>query len=193
VIGIVSTMPLRVIAGELKGRKIRTVRGIKTRPTADRTREAIFNILAFQIAGSRILDLFAGTGAFGIEALSRGADSAVFIDNDRKSISTLNENIQPLALKSQATVLQCDLTRDWDLLRSLKTTFDLIFMDPPYNKEMIAPTLFHLHTSHFIDKAARVVVEHSILEPLIEVPAPFEIAGQRRYGKTLVTFLDYVL
>ncbi len=186
-------MPLRVIAGELKGRKIRTVRGIKTRPTADRTREAMFNILAFQITGSRVLDLFAGTGAFGIEALSRGAASAVFIDCDRESISTLNENIQQLALESQTTVLRCDLTRGWDCLRSLKSTFDLIFMDPPYNKEMIAPTLFHLDTSHFIDKAARVVVEHSVFEPLLEVASPFEITGQRRYGKTLVTFLNYML
>ncbi len=87
-------MTLRIIAGELKGRKLGSVRGIKTRPTADRIREAIFNILAFQIQGSMVLDLFAGTGAFGIEALSRGAESVVFVDVDSDSISVLQENIK---------------------------------------------------------------------------------------------------
>ena len=91
-------MSLRIIAGELRGRRLRSVPGTKTRPTADRIREAIFNILAFQIHGSKVLDLFAGTGAFGIEALSRGAASVVFIDNDRESISTIRENINHLSL-----------------------------------------------------------------------------------------------
>ena len=98
-------MALRIIAGDLKGRKLRSVHGNKTRPTANRTREAIFNILASQIPGSRVLDLFAGTGAFGIEALSRRADTAVFIDVDNDSLSVLQANIESLSLERQTQII----------------------------------------------------------------------------------------
>ncbi len=186
-------MPLRIIAGELKGRRIRSVRGTKTRPTADRIREAIFNILAFQIHGAKVLDLFAGTGAFGIEALSRGAESAVFIDIDNDSISVLRENIKGLSLEGPTRILRWDLTRNLTCLDSLRPAFNLIFMDPPYNKNMIAPTLFHLHASQSMEKGTRIVVEHSHLEPVRKSQLPFEISDQRRYGKTLVSFLNYVI
>ena len=186
-------MSLRIIAGELRGRKLRSVPGTKTRPTADRIREAIFNILAFQIHGSRVLDLFAGTGAFGIEALSRGAASAVFIDNDPDSISTIRENIEHLSLENTARILRWNPTVNLTCLNSLQSAFNLIFMDPPYNRNMIAPALFHLHASQSIDKGACVVVEHSHLEPVLKDQLPYEISDERRYGKTLVTFLNYVV
>jgi 16S rRNA (guanine966-N2)-methyltransferase len=184
-------MVLRIIAGELKGRKLRSVRGTQTRPTADRIREAIFNILAFQIQGSTVLDLFAGTGAFGIEALSRGAESVVFVDVENDSISVLQENIKRLSLESLTKILRWDLTRNLNCLGSLRSAFNLIFMDPPYNKNMIEPTLFNLHSSQSIETGARIVVEHSYLEPLLKSQLPFEIYDQRRYGKTLVSFLNY--
>ncbi len=186
-------MPLRIIAGELKGRRLRSVRGTKTRPTADRIREAIFNILAFRIHGSTVLDLFAGTGAFGIEALSRGAVSAVFIDIDNDSISVLQENIKHLSLEGPTKILRWDLTRSLNCLDSSRPAFNLIFMDPPYNKNMIAPTLFHLHTSQSMENGACIVVEHSYLEPVLKSQLPLEISDQRRYGKTLVSFLNYVV
>ena len=188
-----SDMALRIIAGELKGRKLRSVRGTKTRPTADRIREAIFNILAFQIQGSTVLDLFAGTGAFGIEALSRGAESAVFVDVENDSISVLQKNIKNLSLESLTKILRWDLTRDLNCLGSFPSAFNLIFMDPPYNKKMIEPTLFNLHSSQSIEIGARIVVEHSYLEPVLRSRLPFEIYDQRRYGKTLVSFLNYVV
>jgi len=186
-------MSLRIIAGELRGRRIRSLRGIKTRPTADRIREAIFNILAFQIQGSKVLDLFAGTGAFGIEALSRGAASAVFIDNGRDSISTIQENIKHLSLEDTTKVFRWNPTVNLTCLNSLQSDFNLIFMDPPYNQNMIAPTLFHLHASQSMDKNACVVVEHSHLEPVLKGQPPFEISDQRKYGKTLVSFLNYMV
>ena len=91
---------MRIIGGQFKGRKLRSVRGTRTRPTSDRTREAIFNILAFQVRGATVLDLFAGTGAFGVEALSHGARSAVFIDISSQSISILRENLAAIPLES---------------------------------------------------------------------------------------------
>jgi len=183
---------LRIIGGELKGRKLRSVKGTNTRPTADRTREAIFNIIAFQVRGSTVLDLFAGTGAFGIEALSRGAESAVFIDSNSQSITVLRENLAELPLESPNRVIRWDLTRNLNCLHSLSFTFNLIFMDPPYPKNLIAPALEHLDASHFLENGARIIVEHSHREPVAPDRLPFEIVDRRRYGKTLVSFLNYV-
>jgi len=186
-------MAVRIIAGELKGRKLRSVRGTQTRPTANRTREAIFNILALQIRGTVVLDLFAGTGAFGIEALSRGAKFAVFVDIDRNSIDGLQANIRDLSLQNQSKIIRWDPTRNLRCLSSLQMTFNLVFMDPPYSRHMITPTLANLHASRSIAAGARVVVEHSSREPASTDQLPFEIADQRKYGKTLVSILNYVL
>jgi 16S rRNA (guanine966-N2)-methyltransferase len=186
-------MALRIIAGDLKGRKLRAVRGSKTRPTANRTREAIFNILAPHIPGSRVLDLYAGTGTFGIEALSRKADAAVFIDRDKDCIAVLQANLKSLCLEGQTRIIRWDVTKNLNCLNSLSPSFDLVFMDPPYLKNMIAPTLRNLHLSQSLASGARIIVEHSQREPVLAKQLPVEIADQRRYGKTLVTFLDYVV
>jgi 16S rRNA (guanine966-N2)-methyltransferase len=184
-------MALRIISGEFKGRKLRSVHGTKTRPTANRTREAIFNILAFQIRDCRVLDLFAGTGAYGIEALSRGAEKAVFIDIDSDCISVLQANIKSLRLENRAKILRWDLTKNLNCLLTLGITFNLVFMDPPYNKQMITTTLSHLHLSQSLVNGTRLIVEHSNREPLTADQLPFEFKDQRRYGKTLVSFLLY--
>ncbi len=186
-------MAVRIIAGELKGRKLHLVRGTKTRPTANRTREAIFNIIALQVRGAGVLDLFAGTGAYGVEALSRGAKFAVFVEIDRNSIEGLQVNIRNLSLESQSKIIRGDPTRNLGCLSSLQTGFDLVFMDPPYGKDMITPTLANLHASQSITAGTRVVVEHSAREPVSTDQLPFEIADQRKYGKTLVSILNYVL
>jgi 16S rRNA (guanine966-N2)-methyltransferase len=186
-------MAIRIISGDYKGRKLRSVRGMKTRPTADRIREAIFNILAFQIRGAIVLDLFAGTGAFGIEALSRGAKSVVFVDVDRDSISVLRENIRRFSLESPTKIFRWDITRNLNCLSPMRATFNLVFMDPPYNKDMVETTLLNLHRSQSMQKDARIIVEHSFLEPVSKCGLPFEISDQRGYGKTLVSFLNYVV
>ena len=186
-------MALRIIAGDLKGRKLRSVHGTKTRPTANRTREAIFNILTSQIPGSRVLDLFAGTGAFGIEALSRKADQAVFIDIDNDSLAVLRANIESLSLERQTRIIRWNLIKNLNCLNAFDIAFDLVYMDPPYMKNMIEPTLRNLHTSQSLTSGTLVIVEHSQREPVVAGSLPFEIADQRKYGKTLVTFLDYVV
>ncbi|MGB5750849.1 MAG: 16S rRNA (guanine(966)-N(2))-methyltransferase RsmD [Desulfobacterales bacterium] len=184
---------MRIIGGKLKGHKLRSVRGTKTRPTADRTREAIFNIIAFQVPGATVLDLFAGTGALGIEALSRGAQSAVFIDISNQSISVLRGNLASLPLESPTKVIQWDLSRNLNCLHSSALVIDLVFMDPPYNENLITPTLGHLHTSQCLANNAHIIVEHSHLDPVFPDQLPFKIVDQRQYGKTLVAFLNYVL
>jgi len=184
---------VRIIGGKFKGRKLRSVRGTRTRPTAERTREAIFNIIAFQVHDVNVLDLFAGTGALGIEALSRGAQSAVFIDISNPSLSILRENLAGLSVESSTRVIRWDLAANLNCLLSMPRAFDLVFMDPPYNKNLIKPALDHLHTSQSLDSDARVIVEHSQREPVDPDPLLFDIVDHRKYGKTLVSFLRYMV
>lgn len=184
---------MRIIGGDFKGRKLRSVPGSNIRPTADRTREAIFNILASRVRGSNVLDLFAGTGAFGIEALSRGADSAFFIDCYKEPISVLRRNLEDISLESRSKILQWNIAKSLDCLRSLQTSFNLIFLDPPYNKNLIIPTLSNLHNSRSVRKGACVVIEHSQHESISFDESIFKQSDQRKYGKTLVSFFNYML
>ncbi len=185
-------MPLRVIAGQLRGKLLATVPGLATRPTADRIRESIFNILGAAVRHAHVLDLFAGTGAFGIEALSRGADFALFIENGREALGVLNRNIQSCRLADQSRVLRRDAAGNLNDLADGDRKFDLVFMDPPYRAGLIAPTLRRLADSRCIADKARIVVEHAAEEAVGEAP-PFHLQDHRRYGKTLVSFLTCVL
>ena len=186
-------MTIRVIGGELKGRKLVTVRGMKTRPTADRVRESIFNILADSVRGARVLDLYAGTGAMGIEALSRGAEYALFADDHKAALSALKKNIQTCALQDRADVIEWNILKDLNILLSPTHGFDLVFLDPPYNADMIQPTLSNLVASQCLENSARLTIEHSPLEPIPQNLSGFKISSQRRYGKTLVSFLTYMV
>ena len=131
---------IRIIAGRWKGRRITiTTEGI--RPTGDRVRETLFNWLMPHIRDARCLDLFAGTGAMGIEALSRGAELAVFIENYNNACSVIKQNITTCSLDNKATLIKWDIQRNLDRIKSFKPGFTLIFIDPPYNKQLIKPSL----------------------------------------------------
>jgi 16S rRNA (guanine966-N2)-methyltransferase len=184
---------LRIIGGEFKGRKLLSVRGAHTRPTADRTREAVFNILRSGVQGAIVLDLFAGTGALGLEALSRGAQSAFFIETNKNTRSILKRNIHACSVESQATVVQWNIVKNLNCIRSVDPAFNLVFMDPPYNKHLLEPTLSNLHDSCCLNANARGIIEHSPFEAVPAGLVPFELVDQRRYGKTLVSFLGYML
>lgn len=186
-------MPLRVIAGEFKGRRLRTVAGLRTRPTADRTREAIFNILGSAVRHAVVLDLFAGSGAFGIEALSRGAASALFIEVDREACVTLAGNLQACRLTEKSRVLRWNAAINLNCLRGHDPAFQLIFMDPPYGKGLVAPALLHLHHAECVADGARLVVEHDTGDVLPDALGPYTLQDRRQYGRTLVSFLTYVL
>ena len=186
-------MTLRIIAGELKGRKLRTIPGLKTRPTADRTREAVFNILGSGVRGAHGLDVFAGTGAFGIEALSRGAASVLFIEIGRDALSALAGNIQACGISERVSVIRWDAGRNLNCLSNREPKFDLVFLDPPYGRGLVMPALFNLHAACCLQNGARLVVEHGAHDPFPEPGAPYLLRDRRRYGKTLVSFLDYVI
>jgi 16S rRNA (guanine966-N2)-methyltransferase len=184
---------LRVIGGRLRGKKLHSVPGCLTRPTANRVRESVFNILAGEVTGVKVLDLFAGTGILGIEALSRGARYTVFVDQHRQPLSVIRKNINSCGFDAVSRVLGCDLGLDFDWGSTAGGGFQLVFMDPPYNRDFVQSTLTRLHASRLLEKDAIVVVEHSPKEPVGEAVSPFVLRDQRKYGKTLVSFLLYAI
>ena len=187
-------MVLRIIGGELRGKKLYSIRGTAIRPTADRLRESIFNIISAFVRDAVVLDLFAGTGAYGIEALSRGAKSAVFIDNNKAALSAITSNITSCAFDRKARTIRWDIRKNLNCLKSTQSYhFNLVFLDPPYNQSMVEPALFNLGNSKAVAKDGIIVVEHSDEETIPDEGDTFGIKDQRKHGKTLVSFLTYVV
>jgi 16S rRNA (guanine966-N2)-methyltransferase len=184
---------MRVIAGELKGKRLASPRGRAIRPTSERTREAVFNILGDRVRGAAVLELFAGTGAFSIEALSRGAASAVMIERSREALDLIGRNLAACRVAARARVIRWDITRNLDCLRSLPGRFDLAFVDPPYHQGALGPGLQHLITCGALAPGARVVIEHAPQETLPDESHPLQLTDRRKYGKALVSFFVYVL
>jgi 16S rRNA (guanine966-N2)-methyltransferase len=186
-------MGLRIIGGTLKGKKLYSVRDMSIRPTADKLRESIFNILSQRVLNAVVVDLFAGTGALGIEALSRGAESALFIDNAKRALSVLRKNIDSCMLNQKANIIKWNIRQNLNCIKSKKQHFDLIFLDPPYDQDLITPTLFNLDKSQSLKNGACIVVEHSLFETIPMDLFAFDLLDQRKYGKTLVSFLNYLI
>lgn len=184
---------MRIIAGSLKGRKLAPFKGTGIRPTSDRLRESLFSILSNRVQGAVVLDLFAGTGALGIEALSRGAQTACFIDNDPNALALVRRNIESCGLTEQVSVIKWNIVKNLNCLRSFPARFDLVFMDPPYRQHAISPTLIHLCQSGRLRQKTCLVVEHSLSEQLPPILPPLYLRDQRKYGKTLVSFLAYMI
>lgn len=184
---------MRIISGKLGGRKLFSLSGQSIRPTSDRVREAVFNILAEQVAAATVLDLFAGTGALGIEAASRGARRVVSIENSHAAIRTIQKNVRHLDLKAALRIIKWDITRNLDCIRTNDPVYDLVFMDPPYERGLVGKALDNLCASRSVKPGALLVVEHSRREELPAEKDFVEITDQRKYGKTLVSFLTYMV
>lgn len=183
---------MRVIAGQYRGRRLVTPDGLATRPTADRVKESVFNILGAGVGRQQVLDLFAGSGALGIEAISRGAAGALFLDHGKAALAAIQDNIRNLGLQAQTRVMRWNILKNLKCLMSSPQEFDLIFMDPPYASQAVAPTLMHLLASGALAPGAHLVIEHRAGERIDSRP-PFVVVDQRRFGKTLVTFMDAML
>ena len=184
-------MTLRIIGGTLKRKKIQTVPGQHTRPTSDRVRESIFNIIAHRIANRHVLDLFSGTGAMGLEALSRGASDCTFIDNSKAAITVLKKNIQICNVQERSRAIHWDIGKSLACLKSSPSRFDLIFMDPPYHSDLIGPAMLHLHEIRVLDRDALLVIEHAQDEITSEQAHIYQSIDHRRYGKTGISILTY--
>jgi len=184
-------MGLRVIGGEFRGKKLASIQGIRTRPTAARMRESLFNILSTRISGAKVLDLYAGTGALGIEALSRGAASAVFIDRHKTALSVIQKNISACNLVNRSKIIRWNILANLNCLKSSVHRFDLAFLDPPYDTGAIPKSMHNLHASGALEKGAEVVIEHSAREEIVEPLSGFDISAQRRYSDTVFSFCRY--
>ncbi|MFO8110930.1 MAG: 16S rRNA (guanine(966)-N(2))-methyltransferase RsmD [Desulfosalsimonadaceae bacterium] len=183
---------MRITAGIHKGRKLASLPGITTRPTSGKVREAIFNICRPVVTDANVLDLFAGTGAFGLEALSRGAAKAVFVDSDRRCVETIRKNIAACRETDRATVIRADITVNLNMLPASGIDFDLVFMDPPYHGQAVSPALDNLAAAETLAPGAIVIIEHDQYENIPEEKAGLKIIDRRKYGKTLVTLLKWL-
>ena len=184
---------MRIIGGTLRGRKLSNLKGKAIRPTADRLRESVFNIIRRQVPNANVLDLFSGTGAYGIEALSRGGQSAVFIDNSRMAVSIISRNLKLCQLETRAQIIRWDITTGLNCLNTYGCLFNLVFMDPPYNSNLVTVSLRHLQALPVLSPGNLIVVEHSLKEPISSDTMNLKLTDQRRYGKSLVSILECVL
>jgi 16S rRNA (guanine966-N2)-methyltransferase len=188
---------MRIIAGKHKGRRIELPKelGPGVRPTSDFARQAIFNILAHGrhglngqgFEGLQVLDVFCGTGAFGLESLSRGAARVMFIDSAREAIATARHNIERIGELAQADFLQANATK----LGRAPRAYQLVFLDPPYFSGLLLPTLAALAEGGWLSPNAILIAEHDEKEAL-ELPAPFERLDERRYGRAVVEVIKAV-
>ncbi|MDP5273394.1 16S rRNA (guanine(966)-N(2))-methyltransferase RsmD [Chengkuizengella sp. 2205SS18-9] len=183
---------MRVISGVSRGRKLKAVPGSHTRPTTDKVKEAIFSRIGPYFSGGIVLDLFAGTGALGIEAISRGMDRGVFIDINPKSIEVIKENINAVSQTNQAEIYRNDAKRALKVCAKRELKFDLVFLDPPYKLEVTEEILQHMDSLSLFEKEAIVVVEHDAVHTYNENIGKLQSARRVVYGDTAVTFYDYV-
>ena len=168
---------MRVVAGAYKGRRLQAPRGVRTRPTADRVRETLFSLLG-DVSGHRVLDLYAGSGALGIEALSRGAASATFVERDQRAVAAIRRNLE--AVDADAEVRKQDALR---FLTSARGTFDLVFVDPPYDSAVRLGGSLSARLPAVLTREARIVTESDKRKPL-ELSQPLEL--ERVYGDTRI-------
>lgn len=181
---------MRVIGGIARGRILHVPRGTKVRPTLDRVREAIFNILGDQVVGIDVLDGFAGTGAVGIEALSRGARKVLFVEKDPAMIRCIERNLEATGLQESGLVRSGDYRRVFPDLERQGNRFGLIFLDPPYGAGDLEALMAWLAASPLLQVGGRVVLEQGKRDPVFPWPQRLIVRKQSRYGDTRLTVFE---
>ncbi|MFD1774972.1 16S rRNA (guanine(966)-N(2))-methyltransferase RsmD [Paenibacillus rhizophilus] len=183
---------MRVVSGTAKGRPLKSVPGTGTRPTTDKVKEAIFSMIGPYFDGGDVLDLFAGTGGLGIEALSRGMDSAVFIDMEPKSIDTVRENLKTARLAEKAEVYRNDANKALGALEKRGRIFDLVFLDPPYRHKFGDELMALMADKGLLRQGAVIVLEHESGYEYPEQIPGFEQLRHAVYGETAVSIYRYL-
>jgi 16S rRNA (guanine966-N2)-methyltransferase len=179
---------MRITGGRLKGRILYPLRGLRIRPTSDRVREAIFSILGQNLVGIKVLDLFAGTGSLGLEALSRGAIRALFVDNSPRAVKVINENLVLCRCEEAGAVLKVDLRRGLPANHGLvKEKWDLVFLDPPYGRNLVPRFLGTLSQGHILSSNGCVIVESSKSECFAAALGQLQMVDTRSYGDTRIS------
>lgn len=180
---------MRIISGTAKGTKLLTLDGLNTRPTAERTKEAIFSMIRFELEGRNVLDLFAGSGQMGLEAVSCGAASAVLCDKAKDAVVIIEKNVEKTRLKEKCTVVCTDYAECIRRMAMLGKQFDLIFLDPPYASTLISEALAALKREGLLKSTSLIVCESGTQDPLGDLAEAFDTVKQNRYGVAYVTVL----
>lgn len=180
---------MRVIAGTARSLRLETPEGMDTRPTTDRIKETLFNMLQFDLQEAVFLDLFAGSGAIGIEALSRGAREAVFVDNSREAYDCITQNLTHTHFSEKGTVYKQDVFTALSMLE-YRQKFDIVFMDPPYHKELEQRVLEYFTTSSLVDKETLIIFEAALDTSLDFLDTlPYEVQKIKRYKTNMHIFV----
>lgn len=176
---------MRIITGSAKGTKLKTPRGMAVRPTGDRVKESLFNILGSRVPDARVLDLFAGTGNLGLEALSRGANHTTFVEQSMVSIALIRENAILTKLQDQITIVKANVLSAIDRLEG---QFDLIFCDPPYNQGLVSQVLIRIDSAAILADRGMLIVEHSQHERIESSLNQLNLIRSERFGETCIGF-----
>lgn len=177
---------MRIIAGTARGRPLKLPKHGELRPTSDRAKETLFNVLGQWFDGERVLDLYAGVGGLGLEALSRGAGSLTAVEKDKDTAATLRANAEALGFADKLTLLNAPVERAFARLGP--APFPLVFSDPPYAQVAAAQTLAQLAAFHLVTPGGRVVIEHDKRETPEAIVGPFFREDERRFGDTVLSF-----
>lgn len=176
---------MRVISGSARGKKLLCAEGLDVRPTLDRVKESIFNMIAFDLPEKNVLDLFSGSGALGIEALSRGAKSCTFIDKSAQSVNITKKNLEATHLLDSASVFSCDSI---DFLKNTDKKFDIIFIDPPYESDLYEKSLNAIKESGILADDGFIVLEYDATTPNFST-GNFSIIKEKHYGRVNILML----
>lgn len=177
-----------MISGEARGIRLKAQKGMDTRPTSDKVKESVFNILAPYIEDSKVLDLFSGTGNLGIEAISRGASSAYLIEKNRKCYDIIKENIIKTKLDDRIEIIIKDALSALKMFSKNGEKFDIIFMDPPYLKGFIIPCLEEIKELDLLNMEGLIIVEHDIKDIIPETIGNLVKFKEKKYGITMISF-----
>lgn len=178
---------MRIISGTARGTKLFTLDGLNTRPTAERTKEAIFSMIRFELEGRAVLDLFAGSGQMGLEAVSCGAASVVLCDKARDAVAVIEKNVEKTHLKDRSTVICADYAESIRRLSAIGKRFDLVFLDPPYATTLLTDALRALQNGNLLKPTTLIVCESG--NELTVDETAFEVVKRNRYGIAYVTIL----
>lgn len=182
---------MRIIAGLVKGRTLKSLKGLKTRPTLDKVREAVFNVLGTKVINARFLDLCAGTGAVGIEALSRGALTCFFNDQNKAANRIIKENLHMCGLEGYARVFSMDALRFITYLQECACRFDIIYLDPPYMANLYTPLLNRLEGAELIANGGIVIVESNKKTFLQKEYNALKLIKKSKYGESVLWYYSF--
>jgi len=183
---------MRIVAGKNKGTTLKSPKDLSIRPTSEKVREALFDILGISVEEAYFLDLFAGTGAVGIEALSRGAKEVIFIEKEQKCIKNIKDNLEKTKNSQNALVYKIDFLSGLKLLARKNILLDYIFLDPPYNKGLVNISLLEISKLPILRCNGLAIAQHYKKEKVIENLNNLSLYNQRRYGECYLSFYEYV-